>query len=403
MTSANNRPKPVTVVHLAVDYNTPQRQRTTTAVEWFVSELTDYDNVVMAMRRTSRPSGRMSTAPAIECDTPVGRLFDLPFFGLPLGIGLHRSMRRAAARIIALLEQQNIRPGLIHAHKFSFEGMAGWYVARHFGVPLFISLRGEVETKVFRAKPLLRPFLRRVARDAARLYFVSAWFEPMFHAMVPGVADKGRRLPNIVRNITPTITTSPPDAALVSVFNLDTHKRKGLSWLLDAMQVALRDEPDCRLDIIGGGSTRSIERCTAMIAARGLESSVRLVGAVPNAELIGRLPHYRGMVLPSLNETFGMVYVESLFAGVPVLYTAGTAVDRYLDGLGVAIAVPPRDSGAIAAGILDLWRSWPRFRENIERAAPELFATFDPAVNIARYQQDVRVALQQDHAHRVTA
>ena len=381
----------VTIVHLAVDYNTPHRPRTTTAIEWFVSELTGFDNVVIAMLRTPR----LPVRPPIECRASSGRLFDVSFFGLPLGIGLHRAMRRAATRIIALLEQQGIRPDLVHAHKFTFEGLAGWYVARHFGVPLFVSLRGEVETKVFRHKPLLRPFLRRIAHDAARLYFVSAWFEPLFHAFVPGQSAKQRRLPNIVRNIFPTITITPPERGLVSVFNLDTHKRKGLSWLLDAMVIAVRREPGCQLDIIGGGSAAAVERCTAMIAARGLGPSVTLVGALPNGELLQRLAQYRGMVLPSLNETFGMVYIESLFAGIPVLYTAGTAVDGYLDGLGVAIAAPPKDSGAIAAGLLDLWRHPDRFRASIARAAPQLFMTFDPATNIARYREDVHLAVGQ--------
>lgn len=394
MTPASGTDAAITIVHLAVDYNTPQRARTTNAVEWFVNELTGFDNVgfnniVIAMLRTSRPWH----SPPVECPAATGRLFDVSFFGLPFGLGLHRAMRQAGNRIIALLEQQGIRPSLVHAHKLTFEGLAGWYVARHFNAPLFISLRGEVESKVFRFKPLLRPFLRRIARDAARLYFISAWFQPLFHGFVPEQAAKERRLPNIVRNISPTITITPPRSALVSVFNLDTHKRKGLAYLLDAMVIAVRQEAACRLEIIGTGSAAAIGRCAAMIAGRGLTDSVTLVGGMANAELLGRLPHYRAMALPSLNETFGMVYVESLFAGIPVLYTAGTAVDGYLDGLGVAIATPPRDSAAIAAGLLDLWRNPDHFRANILRAAPQLFAIFDPATNIARYREDVRLAV----------
>jgi glycosyltransferase involved in cell wall biosynthesis len=99
-----------------------------------------------------------------------------------------------------------------------------------------------------------------------------------------------------------------------------------------------------------------------------------------------------------MNETFGMVYVESLFAGVPVLYTAGTAVDRYLDGLGVSIATPPKDSQAIALGLLDLWRRPEQFRENIIRAAADLFATFDPGATLARYEDDVRGAVSANLA-----
>ena len=130
-----------------------------------------------------------------------------------------------------------------------------------------------------------------------------------------------------------------------------------------------------------------------MIGARGLEAAVTLAGALPNAELLVRLPRYRALLLPSLNETFGMVYVEALFAGVPILFTRGTAIDGYLDGLDVARAVPPRDVGAIAAAIIELNARTVEMRAAIAAAAPRLFATFDPATNLARYRADIAEVL----------
>ncbi|QKR99434.1 glycosyltransferase family 4 protein [Sphingomonas sp. CL5.1] len=376
------------ILHLAVDVNTPQRPKTTNAIEWFVRELGDYDNVVIAYQRRERPV----SAP-VECAAQGFRLFHFPYFGLRLGIGLLPAMRRAAKRTIALLEAQGIRPDLVHAHKFTFEGLAGREIARHFGVPLFVSLRGEVETKVFRMKPTLRPLLRRVAAGAARLYFVSAWFREEFHRYVPAQPDKERNLPNIVRNIAPAIAPQPPGDRFVAILALDTWKRKGVRWLLDGLALARRERPDLKLDLIGGGSAESRAHVERMIAARGLAEAVTLVGPLPNAELLARLPHYRALLLPSLNETFGMVYVEALFAGVPILFTRGTAIDGYLDGLDVGRAVPPRDAKAIAAAILDLDARTVEMRAVIAAAAPRLFATFDPATSLARYNADVRAAL----------
>lgn len=376
------------ILHLAVDVNTPQRPKTTNAIEWFVRELDDCDNVVVAYQRRERP------APApVECAAEGFRLFHFPYFGLRLGIGLLPAMRRAAKRTIALLEARGIRPDLVHAHKFTFEGLAGHEIARHFGAPLFVSLRGEVETKVFRMKPTLRPLLRRVATEAARLYFVSAWFRDEFHRYVPAQPGKERNLPNIVRNIAPVITPQPPGERFVAILALDTWKRKGVRWLLDGLALARRERPDLKLDLIGGGGGRSRARIARMIAARGLADAVTLVGPLPNAELLARLPRYRALLLPSLNETFGMVYVEALFAGVPILFTRGTAIDGYLDGLDVGRAVPPRDAKAIAAAILDLDARTVEMRAEIAAAAPQLFAAFDPAGSIARYRADVRAVL----------
>lgn len=376
-------------MHLAVDFNTPQRKPTTRAIEWFIDELTAFDNVVIAFERSSRPGPKTPFKEAARS----GPVYHFPFFGLPYGLGLNGAMRRAAQRTIALLERDGIRPDLVHAHKLTFEGLAGWYVARHFGVPLFVSLRGEVETKVFRIKPGLRGFLRRVSRDAAKLYFVSAWFRDEFHHYVPPQPLKETLLPNIVRNISPAIHPQPSHDAFVTILNLDTWRRKGLRWLLDGVALAAKQDPAVRLDIVGGGTSKSITHVVAMIADRGLEKHVTLVGAVPNADLLPRLPLYRGLLLPSLNETFGMVYVEALFAGIPILLTAGTAVDGYLDGLDVACAVPPKDVGAIGRAILQMSTRNAELRANIAAAAPELFARFDPAALVSAYETDVRTAI----------
>lgn len=377
------------LLHLAVDVNTPQRARTTTAIEWFVRELDEFDNVVIGYQRTPR----LPVDPPVECAADGFRLFHFPFFGLPLGVGLHMAMRGAARRTIALLEQEGIRPDAVHAHKMTFEGIAGWYVARHFGVPLLLSLRGEVETKVFRRKPLLRPFLRRIARDAARIYLVSAWFRAEFERYVGPMPGKTALLPNIVRNVTPTIAPQPASEGFVCVMNLDTWKRKGLRWLLDGVALARRTEVAIHLDIIGAGSETSRNHVAGMIAERGLNDIVTLVGPVGNAELLERLPRYRALVMPSLNETFGMVYVEALFAGIPILYTRDTAIDGYLDGMNVGRAVAPRDVEGIAESIVDLYRRTDSYRLAIAQSGPRLFETFDPGTTVDAYRAAVRAAI----------
>jgi glycosyltransferase involved in cell wall biosynthesis len=126
-----------------------------------------------------------------------------------------------------------------------------------------------------------------------------------------------------------------------------------------------------------------------MIARAGLGASVRLTGPLPNAEVIERLPSYRALLLPSRNETFGMVYVEALFAGIPVLFTRGTAIDGYLDGLDVAVTVPEGDAQAIGQAILRLDRETDRMRTELAASAAELHRRFDPERVLAGYRVDI--------------
>lgn len=379
------------ILHLAVEYNDPTRPRTTTAVEWFVEALAErgVSNVVASMVRTPDPRAVFSRDLGVLGPAHV---FALRFFGLPFGMGLAPSMRRAARRIARVVEAADLVPDAVHSHKLCFEGLAGDWLARRWGVPHIVSLRGEVETKVFRRKPTYRPTLRRIAGEAARVYHVSPWFRDEFHRHVPPLPTE-RPLPNIVRNVSPSIAPRPPGDAFVSIMNLDIADKKGLPTLLDGLARASVEAPHLRLDVIGGGTEAAMAAARGRAVRAGVGERVRFLGHLPNDEVIAGLPEYRALLLPSLNETFGMVYVEALFAGLPVLHTRGTGIDGWLDGLDVSIGVPPRDAEATGEAILRLDRETDRFRARIAQAAPELFRRFDPDAHVEAYLADLHDAV----------
>ena len=134
-----------------------------------------------------------------------------------------------------------------------------------------------------------------------------------------------------------------------------------------------------------------------LITAAGLEGRVRLRGRLANADFLAELPTALALALPSRNETFGMVYTEALFAGVPILYSRGTGIDGHLDGLDVGIAVPPGDITAIADGLVVLARDNPRFRAAVAGAAPELYRRFNQASQVGAYMADIASGLLARH------
>jgi glycosyltransferase involved in cell wall biosynthesis len=71
--------------------------------------------------------------------------------------------------------------------------------------------------------------------------------------------------------------------------------------------------------------------------------------------------------LPSWRETFGMVFVEALLSGCPIVYPEGRAVDGYFEGAPFAIAVPPRDAGALADAMVTLVRDQERRKAALTR------------------------------------
>lgn len=376
------------LLHITGDYPDPEREATTEAVKRLIDRLTSFDHVIFSLSRFADPRRTYM----IECPPPAGnqRLFAFGHFGLPLGIGLRSAFTSVARHIEAVLDECGIEPDLIHSHRLTFDGIAGNIISRRRRLPHIVSVRGEVESKVVRAKPNYRVLVQRIASEADVVLYVSAWFRPTLERIAPLAIETGRTFPNIIANVSPAIAPRPAVDRFVTAARLDAWRVKGIDQLIRALARARPRLGTTGLDIYGTGSARSIEFLQRMVDRHGLGDLIEFKGRVTNAEFLERLPHYLGMVLPSSNETFGMVYTEALFAGVPILYGRGSGIDGFLDGLDVGVAVDPSDVGDITAGLVSLAQNRERLRDAIAAAGADLASRFDPDRHIAAYEADVR-------------
>ncbi len=137
---------------------------------------------------------------------------------------------------------------------------------------------------------------------------------------------------------------------------------KGLDYLLGAMP-----QVDAHLVIIGSGAQRAdLER---LVGHLNVERRVTFLGDVQDTQ-----PYYDAcdvFVLPSVtrNEAFGIVQLEALAAGKPVVNTAIDSGVTFASPHGeTGITVPPRNAGALADAINMLLRN-PMLRERMGRAA----------------------------------
>ncbi|MDA8387052.1 MAG: glycosyltransferase [Nitrospiraceae bacterium] len=131
-------------------------------------------------------------------------------------------------------------------------------------------------------------------------------------------------------------------------------REKGVSYLIDAVQLLLEEGDDIRLNIVGSGDEEAFLRQKA--ARQGLEGKVRFLGYIPYGD--ERIFHlYRdslACVLPSVTEGFPKVILEAMANRTPVIATAVGGVPAVItDGLN-GILVPPADSGALARAIIRL-------------------------------------------------
>lgn len=238
-------------------------------------------------------------------------------------------------------------PHLLVGHKLTIEGIAVRRASRQLGVPFAICIQGDTDTKVLAARPDLTAEFSKVFHEAAVIFPFTPWALRQFEDRL------GRRTGPTVLLPCPTDLDVPsvPRAGgnrFVSVFHLKNYRRKNLHGIVAALRILQKDKAEVGFDIIGGGSEQEFERCRSI--ARDL-GNVIFEGPLDRSALRQRLNRAMGFVLPSLRESFGLVFIEALFAGLPVIYPKGTAIDGYFDGFSFAIGVDSNDPSAIAAAM----------------------------------------------------
>lgn len=96
---------------------------------------------------------------------------------------------------------------------------------------------------------------------------------------------------------------------------------KGWKYLFDAYSLLEHNiKNDTNLVFVGTGDKKSVQELKEEIETNELHDHVRYLGKVENASE-NVIPHLDLLVLPSENEAFGMVLVEAIGNGVPILAT----------------------------------------------------------------------------------
>jgi glycosyltransferase involved in cell wall biosynthesis len=163
---------------------------------------------------------------------------------------------------------------------------------------------------------------------------------------------------------------------------------KGVEYLVQAFPQVLERIPDARLLFVGSyqnvvGEEAYAARILPLI--EGLKDHWSLLGNLSPVEMTAFFKTTEVLVMPSLNSTeaFGLVQVEAMSCGTPVVATdlPGVRVPVKMSGMGRI--VPVADAVAIAQAILDILAEPERYRGNFA----EIKNKYSPDVIAAGYEK----------------
>lgn len=304
-------------------------------------------------------------------EMPLPRMAVGPLLRFPL------ARRRGLAKLADAAAE--FRPDILHVQCFSANGVYATWLSRRLGIPLVVSLQGETvmdDHDIYERSLALRLGLRAGLRQAGAVTgcsrFVLADAEQRF-GLPPG---DGEVIPNGVEleeHVQPEPLDLPFERFVLGLGRIV--EKKGFDLLLDAFARLADRHPDLGLVIGGDGPARAL-LTGECLALPGRLSRGQVAWAMENAAVF---------VLPSRMEPFGIVILEALRAGCPVVVSSrGGATEIVRDGED-GLVVDPMDTAALATAI-DRLLTEPELAARLRAAGLERTKAFDWQAIARRYR-----------------
>jgi glycosyltransferase involved in cell wall biosynthesis len=241
------------------------------------------------------------------------------------------------------------RPSLIHAHCARWGGAAARDLAEKYELPYVVTEHSSAYQRG-KVTKWQKPIIRKCFEDAAAVWAVSNAFKQQLEPYV-GDARVGV-MPNMVDT---DFFREPPQPRTNQPFTFlciaSLTPNKGIDVLLNSFCKAFRGDLGVRLIIGGDGPERQkLEQLTEDLR---IDSQVQFYGVMSREEVRDAMWEANTLVSASYIETFGIVLIEAMATGLPVVATrSGGPQDIVRPDVGRL--VPTGDSDALAEALVQI-------------------------------------------------
>lgn len=230
---------------------------------------------------------------------------------------------------------------MIHAHTWYSDGGVAYMISKKYNIPYIVTIRNSDINVFYKYLPHERPFGRKIIDKAKRVLTISASYVPrVYHlkslsVILNDLKGKFQVLPNGVDSFwidnaiyDKKASVKNKSINILYVGNFTSGKR------IDLLQQAIlelnkRKAHNIKLHIVGGDG--SAHNKVIGIINRNPDSFEYYGKVFDKGELKNIFRKCDIFAMPSRSETFGLVYVESMLQGLPILYTKDEGIDGFYD------------------------------------------------------------------------
>jgi len=285
--------------------------------------------------------------------------------------GNYYIFKNVAKKLVKQYISENGVPDIIHAHSAIYGGVVAKEIARKLNIPFVITEHNSgFARKVFANWQLE---IAKNAFDCAdSCITVSPNLGSLISKQMPGINIMWQWVPNVVADRF-NINKNHKQKGAVRFLNLALMTRiKGQSDLLKAFRKVINSGANAELWFGGNGPEKA--QLEIEVKSLGLEKHVRFLGMIEPNKVPNLLNKIDIMVISSHYETFGVVAIEALIAGVPVVATRCGGPECIVEE-GDGELVSPKNPDSLSRGMLKVMAKIDQFEpDKISKKATSRFS-----------------------------
>lgn len=258
----------------------------------------------------------------------------------------------------------------VHAATLFSEGAIAYRCWKYYGIPYSVAIRGADINFYLKKMPHLWALGRKIIQHAQKVVFISPSQELSAYLAAPlnrihaNLKEKSVVIPNgldpfWLQHRVGKHSVQPSKILYVGRFD----QNKNVEMLIDAVTTARIQKPNLELHLVGTGGEheKSVldkvnQHPDFMFYHGPIYELPALQQRFKEADLFAMISH---------SETFGLVFVEALTQGLPILYTKGQGIDGVFEDLQVGVATTLDATETVANALVQLVDQAQSYQKNI--------------------------------------
>jgi len=271
--------------------------------------------------------------------------------------GYREAFARGIQRLYDKYGLENAHPDVLHAHCCVWAGYAAMRLSEKTGIPYMITEHATLfELHKDQISGANDRCIRQAFTSAAKVICVSR----AFARLISKYRTSGdiEVIGNVVdfEQFKPCKNESHSEIRFLTICYMNTEDqlmKKGVDILLKAWKEVSAKWNAAKL-IIGGGG-QAVQKAVEWCKEYGIEQTVEFIGQLSREQVVAQMQTCDVFVLPSRYETFGVVYIEAMACGKPVIATANGGPDDFVNNLN-GVLIEPENVEALAEAMLYMVR-----------------------------------------------